>query len=292
MHRCSNTSSDAVRALRQRARRLSAAAAALVAASLLVVTTPSGAAPHWLASQSRYPQVARAEFPVGVRDAREPSGVAPPLASALPGYQRVYMTDFPGRALPKGWGPFAGVPMGDNQSRWLPSHVVVAGGVVRLLTSKDAGGGWITGGIGQFGVGRAYGAYFVRSRVTGPGPDQNEMLWPVAPVWPPEVDFNEMGYSTTSTSWTVHYGHGDTFVQTTRNFDMERWHTWGLIWTPTSMTFTIDGHPWGILTKWAEIPHQKMTLDVQQQVWCHPDLACPTHSSSIEVDWVAEFTKG
>jgi Glycosyl hydrolases family 16 len=291
MDLCPNASSNAVGVLRRRARRTSATVAAVLAMSLLVVTTPSGAASHTLASQPGYPRIARAQFPVGVRDASEPSGAAPPLASSLPGYQRVYTTDFSGSALPSGWGTFAGVPSGDDQSRWLPSHVVVSGGVVRLIASKDAGGGWVTGGIGQFGVGRAYGAYFVRSRVTAPGPDEDEMLWPVAPVWPPEVDFNEMGNSGTSTSWTVHYGHGNTFVQTTRNFNMERWHTWGLIWTPTSMTFTIDGHPWGVLTRYAEIPHQKMTLDVQQQVWCQPDLACPTRATSLEVDWVAEFAK-
>ena len=232
-----------------------------------------------------------AEYPVGIRDRAEPSGIAPPPANALAGYHRTYATDFGGTALPKGWGTFDGIPMGDNQSQWRPSHVIVSGGLVRLIASKDAAGQWITGGIGQFDLGRAYGAYFVRSRVTGPGPDQNEMLWPVAPVWPPEVDFNEMGYSTTSTSWTVHYGHGSAFVQTTRSFNMERWHTWGLIWTPTSMTFTIDGRSWGVLTNYAEIPHQKMTLDVQQQVWCHPDLACPKRASAIEVDWVAEYAK-
>ena len=40
------------------------------------------------------------------------------------------------------------------------------------------------------------------------------------------------------------------------------------------------------------IPHQKMMLDVQQQVWCQPRLACPTRASAIEVDWVAEYVKG
>jgi len=233
----------------------------------------------------------RAEFPVGTRDAREPSGIAPPPADALVGYQRTYLTDFAGQTLPQGWGTFAGIPSGDNQSQWLPSHVVVSGGMVRLIASKDAAGQWVTGGISQSSVGRAYGAYFVRSRVTGPGPDENEMLWPVAPVWPPEVDFNEMGYATTATAWTVHYGHGSAFVQTTHRVNMERWHTWGLIWTPQSMTFTIDGRPWGVLTDYAEIPHQKMMLDVQQQVWCQPDLACPKRASAIEVDWVAEYAK-
>jgi Glycosyl hydrolases family 16 len=278
--------------LRQRTRRLSVAAAALITVSMLAATTPSGATPHaGRATQASTKGIGDQPFPVGVRAAHEPSGIAPPSATALAGYRRTYTQDFAGHALPKGWGTFDGVPEGDNQSHWLPSHVVVSSGLVRLIASKDASGQWVTGGVSQFSVGRAYGAYFIRSRVTGPGPDQNEMLWPVAPVWPPEVDFNEMGYSTKSTSWTVHYGHGSAFTQTTRSFNMERWHTWGLIWTPKKMTFIIDGHSWGTLTNFAQIPHQKMMLDVQQQVWCHPRLACPTRASALEVDWVAEYVK-
>jgi hypothetical protein len=286
-----NTSLDALRSSRatqRRARRWSAVVATLVAGGSLLVATPSIAT-----GASAAPHAARAQYPVGIRDAHEPSGVAPPSKTALAGYHLTYETDFTGRHLPAGWGRFAGIPQGDNQSRWLPSHVAVGASMVRLIASRDAalGGKWVTGGVSQYSVGRLYGAYFIRSRVTGPGPDQNEMLWPVAPVWPPEVDFNEMGYPTTSTSWTVHFGHGAAFVQTTRNFNMERWHTWGLIWTPKVMTFTVDGRSWGSLTNYGVIPHQKMMLDMQQQVWCQPRLACPNRASALEVDWVAEYAK-
>jgi Glycosyl hydrolases family 16 len=286
-----NASRNAMGSLRRHSRACSAVFAAVVVLSLLVVTTPSGAS-HTRPAHGGRVRHARAPFPIGLRDPREPSGIAPPPATALKGYRATYTTDFAGNSLPRGWGTFAGVPVGDDQSRWLPSHVVVGGGMVRLVASKNSAGDWITGGIGQFGVGHTYGAYFVRSRVTGPGPDQNEMLWPVAPVWPPEVDFNEMGYTTSGTAWTVHYGTGSAFVQTTRTVNMELWHTWGLIWTPTSMTFTVDGHSWGVLTNYNVIPHQEMTLDVQQQVWCQPDLACPKRTSAIQLDWVAEYVKG
>jgi hypothetical protein len=304
MNLYTNASHHTVGSTRRRRRRsFASAAGVLVAMSSLVVTTGSAArasesgtvghaggdVPRALTAHV----VHRTAYPSGVLDVKEPSGEAPPAADALRGYRRVYKTDFNGHALPAGWGRFNGFPQGDNQSEWLPSHVVVSGGVVRLIASRDPalGGMWVTGGISQYGVHRAYGAYFVRSRVTGPGPDQNEMLWPVAPVWPPEVDFNEMGTSTTSTSWAVHYGHGAAFVQGTRTFNMERWHTWGLIWTPRVMTFTIDGHSWGRLTNWGEIPHQPMELDIQQQVWCQPRLACPSRASAIEIDWVEEFAR-
>ena len=81
--------------------------------------------------------------------------------------------------------------------------------------------------------------------MTGPGPDQNEMLWPVAPVWPPEVDFNEMGYSTNVDVLDRPLRPRLGVRADDASFNMERWHTWGLIWTPTSMTFTIDGEVLG-----------------------------------------------
>jgi hypothetical protein len=276
--------------VRRQSRRFASIAVASI--TVVAITATTASAGGRAGSLHKAPLSPKAIYSAGVPNVAEPSGMSPPTASALPGYQLTYVNDFLGTSLPKGWGPFNGIPQGDNQSEWSPSHVVVGGGVMRLITSQDSTGKWVTGGVSQFGVGHTYGAYFVRSRVTGPGPDQNEMLWPDANVWPPEVDFNEMGYPTTSTSWTVHFGHGSSFVQETGAFDMEKWHTFGVIWTPTSMTFTMDGHTWGSITNVHVIPHIKMSLDIQQQVWCQPDYACPTRASALEVDWVAEYQRG
>jgi hypothetical protein len=238
---------------------------------------------------------APATFPAGIRDLREPSGEAPPGPRALRGYVLTYQQDFNGRILPSGWGKFTGVPSGNPGSAWAGSHVLMGGGMVRAVAYRDPrhGNRWITGGLCQCGPGQGhrYGAYFIRSRVTGPGPDENELLWPVAHVWPPEIDLNEMGGPATSTSWTVHYGSGYRQVQGTRSFRMTRWHTWGVIWTPRLLTFTIDGHVWGRVTNVHEIPHQAMTLDIQQETYCGGGTvyACPTHIVALQVDWVAEY---
>jgi hypothetical protein len=274
-----------------------AAAGALVASSASA-SLVGGAARHPASSYTN----PKLTLLVGVPDAREPSGKAPPVANALPGYTRSYIQDFNGKSLPKGWGKFAGQPSGTATSYWAPSHVLVGGGMVRLVTYRDPrhDGKWTSGGIcqcepGKKNLGMKYGAFLVRSRVTGPGPDEDELLWPVANVWPPEVDFNESAFSTHSTSWTVHYGSRASFVQGTHTFDLERWHTWGVIWTPTSLTFTIDGVAWGVITNRKQIPHQPMTLDIDQEARCIPGLswaACPVRRVSLQIDWIAEFTKG
>ena len=96
----------------------------------------------------------------------EPSRQLPPRS--LRGYALVYCEDFRGSQLPRGWFKFDGVPGGDPSGMFLPSHVKVAGGLLRLNTYRDAEANhnWATGGVCQCGLARTYGAYFVRSRGT------------------------------------------------------------------------------------------------------------------------------
>jgi beta-glucanase (GH16 family) len=220
----------------------------------------------------------------------EPSSQAPPAASFLLGYTRSYCTDFVGTNLPAGWERFNGVPSGDPGSMFDPSHVVVANGVLSLNTERSSSndGRWATGGVCQCGLGRTYGTYLVRSRITGPGDDEDQMLWPVAHVWPPEVDFNETGFHLTKTAWYVHFSTSNKQIAKTLNIDLEKWHTWGVQWTPTRMDFTVDGRVWGVVRSPSVIPHEKMTLDMSQQTYCA--IECPTRPVSMQVDWVAEYT--
>jgi beta-glucanase (GH16 family) len=217
-------------------------------------------------------------------------------ANALPGYTQSYVTDFTGTTLPAGWGAYSGKPGGDPGAQWGGlAHAVVSDGMLQLETFQDPayGGEWVTGGVSQSGHSQTYGAYFVRSRVTGAGPTNVELLWPVAPVWPPEIDFNETGGSASGTSATVHWGANgvnNQYQVSNQSLNMTEWHTWGVIWTPTSITYTIDGQVWGTVTVASEIPNQAMVLDLQQQTWCNSGFACPTSPQSMDIDWVAEYT--
>jgi beta-glucanase (GH16 family) len=202
------------------------------------------------------------------------------------------VNDFTGTTLPTGWGAYSGNPGGDPGAQWGLAHAVVSNGMLQLNTYQDSayGGEWVTGGVSQYGHSQTYGAYFVRSRVTGAGPTNVELLWPVANVWPPEIDFNETGGATIGTSATVHWGSASNQDQRGDNtVDMTQWHTWGVIWTPTSITYTVDGQVWGTVTVASEIPNQPMVLDLQQQTWCSSGFACPTSPESMLIDWVAEY---
>jgi len=230
-------------------------------------------------------------YPIGIANPNSPSGQSPPNGSALQGYQLSYVNDFSANNLPAGWSAFSGAPSSDPGAQWALDHVTVSGGVLQLSTYQDANyaNRWVSGGVCQCSVARTYGAYFVRSRLTGPGPTQVELLWPAA-GWPPEVDFNETYGGTNQSMATDHFGVSNGQIHSTVNIDMTKWHTWGLIWTPTSLTYVLDGQIWGTVTGISEIPSQPMTLHIQQQAWCASGWACPTTAQSTLVDWVAEYS--
>ncbi len=237
-------------------------------------------------------------YPLGTPNSSEPSGMAPPSASALSGYGQTYVQDFAGTSVPSDWDVFTGKPGGNGNGQWAASQVQVSNGMLQE-TAALSGSQWITGGACQCSDPQTYGAYFVRSRMTGPGPTQVELLFPTN-GWPPEVDFAETG-GDTSRQWSTAIwglnadGSPAQVVNTTYN-DLTQWHTWGVIWTPTSLIYTLDGQEWASVTVPSEIPQQPMTLDIQQQTWCgaSPAWACPTASqtASLQVDWVAEYTAG
>jgi len=230
-------------------------------------------------------------FPLGVVDATAQSGMAPPTPDALKGYTLSYLTDFNGTKLPVGWNVFTGVPGGDPGGQFASSHVVVSDGLLSLNTWQDPAyaNKWVTGGLCQCGVSHIYAAYFVRSRITGAGPNEVELLWPYSNVWPPEVDFNETGAKDNRTSATVHFGAANNIDQLGLAMDMTKWHTWGVIVSKKAITFTVDGEKWGIVTAKAEIPTRPMTLDFEQRTSCQIALDCPKIPVSMQIDWVAEY---
>jgi outer membrane protein OmpA-like peptidoglycan-associated protein len=230
------------------------------------------------------------KYSVGTLDSSQPSGEAPPTISEIPGYQLSYVTNFSGNSLPPGWIVFSGKPSGDPGSQWANNHVIVSGDMLQLNTFRDPNfnNEWVSGGICHCGDSHTYGAFFVRSRMTGPGPTQVEMLWPGV-GWPPEIDFNETYNGISASQATLHYASANLQIHKNINIDMTAWHTWGVIWTPTSITYTVDGNVWGTVTNPSVIPHQPMTLHIQQQTWCSSGFACPTSPQSTDINWVADY---
>jgi outer membrane protein OmpA-like peptidoglycan-associated protein len=95
---------------------------------------------------------------------------------------------------------------------------------------------------------------------------------------------------------TLHFNSDNAQVHSSITTDMSQWHTWGVIWTPTSVSYTLDGNVWANVGDASQVPHQPMTLDIQQQTWCdvaanpNSPSSCPTTPQSTLVDWVAEYS--
>ncbi len=93
-----------------------------------------------------------------------------------------------------------GPSSGPHTSRWRRGELLLS-----TYRDKHYQNRWVTGGLCQCGLPHVYGAYFVRSRSTGVGPNEVELLWPENNQWPPEIDFNETP-SAHQSSATVHWG--------------------------------------------------------------------------------------
>jgi Glycosyl hydrolases family 16 len=269
------------------------AACVLTVTSQLTTLGATSRAAHIGTSPSAATGVSAKQLREGTRAS---SGCPAPFRAALAhahlrGYALAYCTTFAGTALPPGWDAFSGVPGGDPAGRFVPSHVNVHDGMLTLTASRDPKlhGRFGTGGVCQCGAPRRFGAFFVRSRVTGAGPDEIDLLWPVAHVWPPEVDFNESNARDTSTTWSVHYGRTNHVTNGSRKLNLEAWHTWGVVWTPTSVRLLVDGKTWGAVTARREIPSLPMTLDISQQTSCGLTSECPKATVQMQVAWVAEY---
>ena len=232
-----------------------------------------------------------------------PSGVPVPTGN-LPGWQLTYSQDFSGTTLPPGWGAYSGEPGGDPYGYWDAANVTVGNGELHLSTTPNddpqSSNTSSTGGVAFSGNPQEYGMYLVRMKGDyEPGLQISDiaLLWPAdGNSWPPEMDFFEdEGGSRSGFTASLHPGpDGDDccVVRNTLANTATQWHTYGIIWTPTSITYTIDGRPWGVVQssqvsgpgEWPSIP---MNLDLQSQ-----NLGPAQPNGSIEtmtVAWVAEY---
>ena len=272
-------------------RRLKLAVSAVVVVMLVaigwVVATSPSSGPTTSTSTSQSPQ-----YPAGVVDAAESSGLGPLSATSVPGYVESYVNDFTGGSLPAGWSTFSGKPGGDPTGQFSPTHVVVSNGLLHLNAWKDPqfGNRWVTGGLCLCGKPQTYGAFFVRSRQTGSGPNEVELLWPEDNSWPPEIDFNESSGKSFETAATVHWTVANHQIQSFKTTDLSQWHTWGVIWTPQAIDYTLDGHVWASDTVASSIPELPMTIDIEQRTICDPLTQCPARPTSLLVDWVQSFS--
>jgi beta-glucanase (GH16 family) len=234
----------------------------------------------------------------------DPSGVPMPTGN-LSGWRLVYSQNFNGNSLPEDWDAYSEEPGNDPYGWWDRKNVTVSGGELHFGTTANDDlqrvGTYSTGGIGYRGNPQTYGMYLVRLKGDyEPNLKMSDiaLLWPSdAKIWPPEMDFFEdQGGKRESFIATLHPGPNTDDCCAIREEVTNvatQWHTYGVSWTPTTITYSIDGKQWGSairksqLTSPAQWPSMNMDLDLQSQ-----NLSSAQPSRPIEtmtVDWVVEY---
>ena len=179
----------------------------------------------------------------------------------LPGWTQILHEEFSTPLNPRRWGVYSGQPGGNPHGMWSPSHVELHLSAARLRGYRE-NGRFVTAGMMLNSVPQVYGKYLVRAHFDrSVGIEQVMLLWPVDGGWPPEIDFSE-GSSGSPTMATSHWSSNNQQHHAFAAVDMTKWHTYGVEWTPSRVTFTLDGRSFGTVTG-AAVPHVPMSLALQ-----------------------------
>jgi hypothetical protein len=247
--------------------------------------------------------------PTGQQGSGDPSGENP--FTTLSGYTLDYSQEFNGNTMPSGWDEYNGTPGGvsSSQSQFVPSMCTFGGGEAQLQAN-----GIDTCGLQYFGTPQTYGAWFARlqapSEPSGVSVGNVFLLFPANNEWPPEIDIYEDNGSRDNTSASMYNTVGDLcgsspspqclgpYAQSNGHSggvsnDDTQWHTYGVEWTPSGVTWLIDGQvvftaPASQVPSGAQQPDTPMFMDLQSE---NTDGAsAPAGMTSMNVDWVEEFS--
>ena len=239
----------------------------------------------------------------------DPSGENP--LTTVSGFTLKYTQDFNGDSIPPQWDAYSGAPGGVSLdvADWVPSMCTFSGGEAHFTAM-----GVDSCGLEYYGASQEYGAWF--ARLKGDSEPSNMLfsniflLWPANNQWPPEIDiYEDNGYRSNTRATLINTvgsvcGSSPTFacLQPYEQSngpsggvanDGTQWHTYGVEWTPSSVSWLIDGRviytaPASDVKSPAQQPTLPMYMAVQSQNM--QGAGTPTQRETMTVDWAAEFS--
>lgn len=220
---------------------------------------------------------------------------APAAARADSPFTPVFSDEFDSGPLDlTKWSRFDGAPANGD---WDKTHSVVEDGMLKLKSYAAADGHWVSGAVSSNkAVKQTYGKYEMRVRFdAGYGVRCVAELWPVT-GWPPEVDFIEISANDTARTNNFTANHwkdaslpsGRGVQQQSIKADYTQWHDVGVEWTPTSLTYTLDGQPSYVITQ--HVPQQPMWMGIatalgSKRAGRQPNASTPAEVD-LQIDWV------
>ncbi|MGB6456612.1 MAG: glycoside hydrolase family 16 protein [Streptosporangiaceae bacterium] len=180
--------------------------------------------------------------------------------------KKIWATCFPWMDLPSGCTDFGN---SDENQWYLPSQVGISGQTLALTAQRIPTAGFKQNGqpteyscrsgiVTTYpGFRFEYGYVEVQARIpASPG------LWPAIWLaaanqqWPPEIDMIESWGINTKSAVFFHPIAATPVAGRMNPPISQGWHTFALSWTPSQLTFFIDGKE--LLTVHQQIPHQQM----------------------------------
>jgi hypothetical protein len=247
--------------------------------------------------------------PVGAGAATkwDPSGQAMPVGN-IAGWHQIFADNFAHDSVPR--GSFTGcnvhgctgapsVPFGatddghpdtSGNCQYYPSRTVsISDGVLGIYLHTAPDGLCMDASLYPLVPSLTYGMYEVRFRsAVVPGYKGVYLLWPVNKR-SGEIDFPEANLDA-PLKGHLHTVAGGSQQQSFRSTaSWSSWHTAELQWTPTSVTFILDGTTLGSTTQ--DVPQTPMTLLLRAESDLQGAPKPPASAQGrMEIDWVTVYT--
>jgi beta-glucanase (GH16 family) len=216
-----------------------------------------------------------------------PRQAQPPTAPvSAPAPQPVWADEFNGTQVDQSkWSVYDGPGDGGNGIR-TPTHATVANGVLTLTCTTDERCAGMMGNYAQ-----KSGTWATRIKMSPADTNVHPvlLLWPTDGVFPGhgEVDYQESSDpARQATDGFLHFGYNNDQTFGKVNVDLTQWHVFSVTWTPTSMTYYVDGQQWFQDTDPAHMPPVPMNPTIQL------DAQGPIKKGgTLSVDWMRIYKR-
>jgi beta-glucanase (GH16 family) len=198
------------------------------------------------------------------------------------------------------WTIYEGLPSspGEVGGYYAASHVVVESGNLMISGYRDPvyENKFATGGM-SLKCAQKYGKWQVRMRAEqGHGVSLCLLLWNSDGSWPPEADFAEDNGAERNVIYGTYWNTLGASRGAAMPIDSTQWHVYEVEWTPTKLTYRIDGVEYFSATE--NLPTAPMVLCIQTQAWdvgstnIWETLLDETTPATVNmyVDWVKVFS--
>ncbi len=208
----------------------------------------------------------------------------------------------PGRRLGSGTctSSCAGYNPSSESEVFDSSKVTESGGSLALTATKSSGSSWTSGAAEmQHGKNFVYGYFEARIKVPDPSDAWTAYWLTSASGWPPELDIFEFNFCNSEPTFNNHGTSSGSNVNASgwpcseayggSGTDFTQWHTYGLLWTSSSIKVFFDGKQQSLSTTGNGIPSTPMYPIFDYAIASGSN---PPNNSQMDIDYMRIWCPG